>query len=707
MRGVFTTVTPHFDRVSVHGTPRWALVQQARSLDLPLYEVEIPYPCSNSEYERAVRTFLDHVRHLPARQRATRLAFGDLFLEDVRDYRRNLLADTGFEAVFPLWGLQTRELAETMIRNGLRAVVNAVDPSLAPERLAGRWFDRRLLDDLPSTVDPLGENGEFHTCVVDGPMFSSPVAALPGRVVRRPLPGENANADQREKDGRRSCVYADIVPANPAAASQHKQTRRIAALGALALAGAFLCAPVPSAASPVGGAATPSVAQGPPSSARCVVPRANGEPFDEAGRAETYATHGDERLAALIEEGLANNPQVQAARSAWHASRHRVPQATARPDPALMFTQHVQPPETRVGPQIAMLSVSQRLPGFGKLRLRGRVATAASAEKAELLQGRRAEVVRSIKRAWYDMAFVDRALAINQESQELLERYEALTRARYAQGFGLQADVVRMQAEYTRALGRRDDLERRRIDAEATLNALLARPVDAAHATVEPATLPPAPADAEVLAETGRRARPEIRAAARRVESREHAVALARRSRWPDFSVGVAWGVLLGRDDPAGRAMPPPDNGQDVLSLTAGFNLPIFGQRYDAGVREAAESVAQACALYEGAVNDMERALRSILSSIRSTQRQIALFEDALLPQTEQALYSTEAAYATGTVGVLDLLDGERRLLDVRLGLAGLRTDYMKALADLERAVGSPVEFAAAQGDPPPGGDTP
>lgn len=633
--------------------PRFLVVQQARNLDLPLYEVEIPYPCSNSEYERAVRAFLDHVRHLPARQRATRLAFGDLFLEDVRDHRCNLLDDTGFEAVFPLWGLQTRELAETMIRNGLRAVVNAVDPLLAPERLADRWFDRRLLD------------------------------------------------------GRRSCVYADIVPANPAAASQRKQTRRIAAWGALAFAGAFLCAPVPSAASPVGAAATPSVAQGPPPSARCVVPPGQRGAFDEAGRAETYATHGDERLAALIEEGLANNPQVQAARSAWHASRHRVRQATARPDPALMLTQHVRPPETRVGPQIAVLSVSQRLPGFGKLRLRGRVATASSVEQAELLQGRRAEVVRSIKRAWHDMAFVDRALAINQESQDLLERYEALTRARYAQGFGLQADVVRMQAEYTRALGRRDDLERRRIDAEATLNALLARPVDAAHATVESATLPPAPTDAEVLAETGRRARPEIRAAARRVESREHAVALARRSRWPDFSVGVAWGALLGRGDPAGQAMPPPDNGRDVLSLTAGFNLPIFGQRHDAGVREAAESVAQACALYEGAVHDMERALRSILSSIRSTQRQIALFEDALLPQTEQAMYSTEAAYATGTVGVLDLLDGERRLLDVRLGLAGLRTDYMKALADLERAVGSPVEFAAAQGDPPPGGDTP
>lgn len=431
-------------------------------------------------------------------------------------------------------------------------------------------------------------------------------------------------------------------------------------------------------------------AQGPASGAWC--PAVVGAGASEApGPAPTYATYGDERLAALIEEGLASNPQVRATWSAWQASRHRVPQATARPDPMLMLTQHVQPPETRVGPQIAMLSVSQRLPGFGKLGLRGEVAAAAAVEQGELHHAQRAEFVRLVKRAWHELGFIDRALAINRESEELLERYEALARTRYAEGFGLQADVVRMQAEYTRALSRRDDLERQRIDAEATLASLFAGPVEARVEAVETVSLPPVPADAEALAVVARRARPEIRAAMRRVEGRERAVALARRARWPDFNVGVAWGALLGRNDPAGRTVPPPDNGQDVFSLTAGVNLPVFGQRYDAGVREAAESVVQACAVYEGAVAEMERAVRATLSRIRSTERQLALFEDALLPQTEQALYSTEAAYSTGTAGVLDLLDGERKLLDVRLGLARLRTDYMKALADLERAVGSPV----------------
>ena len=476
-----------------------------------------------------------------------------------------------------------------------------------------------------------------------------------------------------------------------AAAERGRCGRRVRDLAAWAvLALAIPGAPAPPAAAAAVPAPT-AVAQEPLPAARCVLPELGSAPAGPPGQAASYATYGDERLATLIEEGLTSNPQVRATWSAWQASRHRVPQATARPDPMLMLTQHVRPPETRIGPQVAMLSVSQRFPGFGKLGLRGEVAAAAAVEQGELHHAQRAEFVRLVKRAWHELAFVDRALAINRESEELLERYEALARTRYAQGFGLQADVVRMQAEYTRALSRRDDLERQRIDAEATLAALFARPVETRTEAVGAVALPPAPTDEEALAAVARRARPEIRAAVRRVERRKQAVALARRERWPDFSVGVVWGALLGRGDPAGVASPPPDNGQDVFSLTAGVNLPVFGQRYDAGVREASESVAQACAIYEGAVAEAERAVRATLSRMRSTERQLALFEDALLPQTEQALHSTEAAYSTGTAGVIDLLDGERRLLDVRLGLARLETDYMKALADLERAVGSPV----------------
>lgn len=207
VRGIFTTVTPAFDRVSVHGTPRGVLARQARRLGLPIYAIEIPYPCSNDAYEAAMRGFLERVRQLPEARTASHLAFGDLFLEDVRAYREDRLTGTGFTPVFPIWGSDTTRLAHTMIDSGLRAVVNAVDPELAPAEIAGRWFDRKLLADLPPQVDPLGENGEFHTCVLDGPMFSSPVPVRPGRIVRRPVAADPDGAS----DGR-ECVYADLVP---------------------------------------------------------------------------------------------------------------------------------------------------------------------------------------------------------------------------------------------------------------------------------------------------------------------------------------------------------------------------------------------------------------------------------------------------------------------------------------------------------------
>ena len=205
-RGIFTTVTPHFDRVSIQATPRRVLEVQAQRLGLPLYEIPIPYPCPNEAYEAAMRGFLDRVRKLPANLTADTFAFGDLFLEDIREYRRANFEGTGFEAIFPVWGIPTDELALTMLESGLKAIVTAVSPTSKLDRsFAGRWFDQSFLDDLPDGTDPLGENGEFHTCVVDGPMFDRPIAARPGEIVGRPV--------SRNHDGTGGTVtawYADV-----------------------------------------------------------------------------------------------------------------------------------------------------------------------------------------------------------------------------------------------------------------------------------------------------------------------------------------------------------------------------------------------------------------------------------------------------------------------------------------------------------------
>jgi uncharacterized protein (TIGR00290 family) len=212
VRGIFTTVTKTFDRVSIHSTPAWVLKQQAEKLGLPLYEIPIPYPCSNAQYEAAMRAFLAQVEGLPERLTASHFAFGDLFLEDIRQYREDKLSGTGFTPIFPVWGQDTNTLAQQMIASGVRAIITALNPTKVPAEFAGRWFDAELLAGLPDGVDPLGENGEFHTCVIDGPMFSSPINAQPGRIVHREIVSASDDSDDKvhARNTSPTYVYADV-----------------------------------------------------------------------------------------------------------------------------------------------------------------------------------------------------------------------------------------------------------------------------------------------------------------------------------------------------------------------------------------------------------------------------------------------------------------------------------------------------------------
>jgi uncharacterized protein (TIGR00290 family) len=179
--GLFTTLDAAARRVPVHGVPHVLVQAQADALGLPLHTVDLPWPCPNEVYEARTGEALAAAR----RAGVERLVFGDLHLRDVRDYRERLLAGSGITPVFPLWGRPTADLAVEIVRSGLRAVVTCVDPAQAPADLVGRWFDERLQAALPAEVDPCGENGEFHTFVVDGPGFTAPVGVAVGVPVER------------------------------------------------------------------------------------------------------------------------------------------------------------------------------------------------------------------------------------------------------------------------------------------------------------------------------------------------------------------------------------------------------------------------------------------------------------------------------------------------------------------------------------------
>jgi len=192
--GLLTTINESVQRVAVHAVRRELLQAQAQATGLPVRIVPIPDPCSNEEYEARMRVCVADA----VAAGFTHVAFGDLFLEDVRRYREDHLAGSGLTPLFPLWQVPTPQLATAMIAGGLRARLACVDTRILDASFAGREFDAALLRDLPDGVDPCGENGEFHTCVYDGPMFDAAIAIeTGGTVVRAPF------------------AWRDLIPAGP------------------------------------------------------------------------------------------------------------------------------------------------------------------------------------------------------------------------------------------------------------------------------------------------------------------------------------------------------------------------------------------------------------------------------------------------------------------------------------------------------------
>jgi uncharacterized protein (TIGR00290 family) len=189
--GLLTTVNQEFGRVAMHGFREELLDRQGEAAGLPLWKVPLPWPCSNEVYER----LMAEVCKRAVAEGLQGIAFGDLFLEDIRAYRVEKLAGTGLEPIFPCWLIPTDVLAREMIAAGIRAHLVCIDPRTMDRKLAGRVLDAELLAELPETVDPCGERGEFHTFVSAGPMFSGSIEVSAGEVV--------------ERDG---FVYADLLP---------------------------------------------------------------------------------------------------------------------------------------------------------------------------------------------------------------------------------------------------------------------------------------------------------------------------------------------------------------------------------------------------------------------------------------------------------------------------------------------------------------
>jgi cobalt-zinc-cadmium efflux system outer membrane protein len=421
--------------------------------------------------------------------------------------------------------------------------------------------------------------------------------------------------------------------------------------------------------------------------------------------APQFAGAADSILAAipagpahdLLAEVLAQNPDLGAQTAAAEATGQVVHQAGALPDPTLGLTSYLQDPETRVGPQQAMLSLSQKIPWFGKLRLRKRAAAQDAEAAWARLEASRLQLLTQARGLYYELGFLDEYEQVVRTDRATLDHYEQLARTRYASGVGLQQAVVKLQAEITRADARLLDIAARRADLIARFNALRGGP-RAAPLTVAP--VPPVPEyrpDAELLRRRAIAGRPEVDEADAQIARSETLVGLARNENAPDLTIGFSYGFVGDRSDPAGRLNPPPDNGRDVLGVTAGITLPIWRGRISAQVAEARLRARGSEESRRAVVTRIDQTLNDLMQRLPLIWERVRLLEDELSVQADQSLRSAEAGYAAGTANALDLLDAERVLLDVRIASARARTDYAVALAQLEGAVGAPLSSLAMQ----------
>ncbi len=420
-----------------------------------------------------------------------------------------------------------------------------------------------------------------------------------------------------------------------------------------------------------------------------------GAPGDASGGAPAdgaiAAAVGDPALKALLADVLDRNPRLAAARAEAAAAAQRAPQAASLPDPMAGITLYLQTPETRVGPQQAMVSLSQRFPWFGKLDLREQAALYEAAAAAARVDAIRLELVTEARRLAYELAFLDAEEAIVREDADTLGHFEELARARYATGVGLGQSVVKIQAEITRDQTRLLGIDQQRAGLLAELNALRDRPETAASVSYQAPSSPPLDLDAEALRRAAATARPETAAARARISAAATRVELARKDSRPDLTAGLSYVMVGGRDDTAGRLNPPEDNGKDILGVSASVNLPVWRKRLAAGVEEATQRRLAAEESLRDVVTAIDRAVDDLVRRIPLIREELDLYEKVLLPQARESLNSALAGYSSGTLDALDLLDAERVLLQVRIAAARTRTDHAIAIARLEGAVAQPV----------------
>jgi outer membrane protein TolC len=394
----------------------------------------------------------------------------------------------------------------------------------------------------------------------------------------------------------------------------------------------------------------------------------------------------DDDLRRFADEVLERNPAIAVSAADARTAAHRAPQAASLPDPVAGLTLFLSQPETRVGPQVATASVSQRFPWAGTLDVRERVALDQAAAAVARLHAKRLEVVTTARRLAAELAFLDAHEAALRDDLRTLAHFEELARARYATGQGLGQAVVRFHAEITRTEASLLEVETQRVALVSRLNALRDR---SDTTPVPPFDLPEivsVATDRGSLMETALMSSPEIAVARVSVDAEAAGIELAEIDRRPEFTAGLMYTLVEDRDD-----ADPPDNGKDIVGLTGSLTLPIWNEPREAAVEEAVARRHAAEQRLRAVITEVDSGLSDLWARLPLIVERGRLFDRVLRVQAREALDSVLAAYTAGTADALDLLDAKRVLVQVEIASARARADWTITLAELEGLIGAPV----------------
>jgi outer membrane protein, heavy metal efflux system len=404
-------------------------------------------------------------------------------------------------------------------------------------------------------------------------------------------------------------------------------------------------------------------------------------------KSEIAKIGADAKLDDYIKAGLKDNPGLKAAFYEWKSSFAKISRDFSLPDPQFTYTDYIESVETRVGPQNKSYSINQKFPFPDKLWIRKNKAFKASEEAFYDFNKRRLDLINRIIDAYYEYAYLSKAVLLMKENIKLLKNFESVAQAKYKSGLVQNQDLLKVQVELGKLENELLSLEDLRLPLIARLNALLYLPKDNIlpwpDETLEDVVMEHKYEEINGLYDELTKNNPELLSLTENIEKNKDTLKLAKRDYFPDFTVGVT-------TIDTGDALSPNtvDSGKDPLMVMFSVNVPIWFNRLNAGVREAKASLKASESLLENKQNELLSRLALVHYKLRDALRQSYLYKDALLPKAAQTLNATQSGYEGGKVDFLSLIDAQRVLLDFQLAYYRQNTGFYQRLAELKSLLG-------------------